>query len=242
MLFIESDIWRPETDILLLNRLHELKNNGQVHELPKLVLLVTSEADKDRYGSAFDIVMYKPIRASTIASCLQQLLKVVMPERKDNQNRPSFLRSLLIGKNILIVDDNKVNLRVAAAALKKYGAKVHCVESGKDAVSLLQQPHCFDACFMDVQMPEMDGFEATRQIRQMEVKANEERKALDLMEGSTFVESHLPVLAMTADVIQATYEECIKSGMDGYVSKPFDEEQLYQAVSRLVVGTKESAV
>jgi histidine kinase 2/3/4 (cytokinin receptor) len=76
----------------------------------------------------------------------------------------------------------------------------------------------------------------------MEVKANEERKALDLMEGSTFVESHLPVLAMTADVIQATYEECIKSGMDGYVSKPFDEEQLYQAVSRLVVGTKESAV
>ncbi|KAF0932571.1 hypothetical protein E2562_010451 [Oryza meyeriana var. granulata] len=242
MLFIESDIWRPETDALLLNHLHELKNNGQVHELPKLVLLVTSEADKDRYGSTFDIVMCKPIRASTIASCLQQLLKVVMPERKENQNRPSFLRSLLIGKNILIVDDNKVNLRVAAAALKKYGAKVHCVESGKDAISMLQQPHCFDACFMDVQMPEMDGFEATRQIRQMEVKANEERKTLTSMDGSTFVEAHLPVLAMTADVIQATYEECIKSGMDGYVSKPFDEEQLYQAVSRLVVGTTESAV
>jgi hypothetical protein len=59
---------------------------------------------------------------------------------------------------------------------------------------------------------------------------------------TTFVECHLPVLAMTADVIQATYEECIKSGMDGYVSKPFDEEQLYQAVSRLVVGTTDSAV
>uniref|UniRef100_A0A0D9VKS6 histidine kinase n=1 Tax=Leersia perrieri TaxID=77586 RepID=A0A0D9VKS6_9ORYZ len=243
MLFIESDIWRPQTDILLLNHLHELKNNGLVHELPTLVLLVTSEADKDRYGSTFDIVMCKPIRASTIASCLQQLLKVVMPERKENQNRPSFLRSLLVGKNILIVDDNKVNLRVAAAALKKYGAKVHCVESGKDAISLLKQQHCFDACFMDVQMPEMDGFEATRQIRQMELKANEERKnALASMDGSTFVEFHLPVLAMTADVIQATYEECVKSGMDGYVSKPFDEEQLYQAVSRLVVGTTESAV
>ncbi|KAL5207629.1 hypothetical protein ABZP36_032064 [Zizania latifolia] len=243
MIFIESDIWRPETDIQLLNLLHELKNNGQVHELPKLVLLVTSEADKDRYGSTFDIVMCKPIRASTIASCLQQLLKVEMPERKENQNKLSFLRSLLIGKNILIVDDNKVNLRVAAAALKKYGAKVHCVESGKDAISLLQQPHCFDACFMDVQMPEMDGFEATRQIRQMEMKANEERmNMLTSAERSTFVEFHLPVLAMTADVIQATYEECIKSGMDGYVSKPFDEEQLYQAVSRLVVGTTESAV
>ncbi|XP_062222078.1 probable histidine kinase 6 isoform X2 [Phragmites australis] len=242
MLFIESDIWRPKTDVQLLNCLRGLKN-GQLSEVPKVVLLVTSEADKEKYGSTFDVVMCKPIRASTIASCIQQLLEVEVPERKENQNRPSFLHSLLVGKNILVVDDNKVNLRVAAAALRKYGAKVHCVENGKDAISLLQPPHCFDACFMDVQMPEMDGFEATRQIRQMEMKSNEERKnKLASCEGSTFVEWHLPVLAMTADVIQATYEECIKSGMNGYVSKPFDEEQLYQAVSRLVVGTTDSAV
>lgn len=242
ILFIESDFWRPETDVQLLNHLREQKN-GQLSDGHKVVLLVTSEADKDKYGSIFDIVMCKPIRASTIASSIQQLLKVEIAERKDNQNRPSFLRSLLVGKNILVVDDNKVNLRVAAAALKKYGANVSCVESGKDAISLLQPPHRFDACFMDVQMPEMDGFEATGQIRQMELKANEERKnKLAPIEGATTAEYHLPVLAMTADVIQATYEECIKSGMDGYVSKPFDEEQLYQAVSRLVVGTTDSAV
>lgn len=240
ILFVENDAWRPEADIQ--NRLHTLRMNGQMHELPKLILLVTSEADKDKYGSTFNTVMCKPIRASTIASCLQQLLKVEIPERKENQNRPSFLHSLLVGKNILVVDDNKVNLRVAQAALKKYGAKVHCVESGKDAISLLQSPHCFDACFMDVQMPEMDGFEATRQIRQIEKKANESKKEqLTSAEASTFVEWHLPVLAMTADVIQATYEECLKSGMDGYVSKPFDEQQLYQAVSRLVVGTTDPA-
>ena len=164
MLFIESDFWRPETDVQLLNSLREHKN-GQLSDVPKVVVLVTSEADKDKYGSIFDIVMCKPLRASTIASCIQQLLKVEMPERKDNQNRPSFLRSLLVGKNILVVDDNKVNLRVAAAALKKYGAKVHCVESGKDAISLLQPPHCFDACFMDVQMPEMDGYELNKLLR-----------------------------------------------------------------------------
>ncbi|KAF8729516.1 hypothetical protein HU200_017455 [Digitaria exilis] len=240
MIFIESDFWRPETDVQLLNGLCGRKN-GQLPDVPKVVLLVTSQADKDKYGSIFDIVMCKPLRASTIASCIQQLLKVEVPERKENQNRPSFLRSLLVGKNILVVDDNKVNLRVAAAALKKYGAKVHCVESGNDAISLLQPPHSFDACFMDVQMPEMDGFQATRQIRLMEKKANEERKKKLALEGSTFVEYHLPVLAMTADVIQATYDECIKSGMDGYVSKPFDEEQLYQAVSRLVVGATDPA-
>lgn len=242
MLFIQNDIWRPETDIQLLNRLHALRMNGQVHELPKLILLVTSEADKDKYGSTFNAVLCKPIRASTIASCLQQLLQVEIPVRKENQNRPSFLRNLLVGKNILVVDDNKVNLRVAHAALKKYGAKVHCVESGKDAISLLQPPHFFDACFMDVQMPEMDGFEATRQIREMEKKANEEKREQSTSaEGSASADWHLPVLAMTADVIQATYDKCIKSGMDGYVSKPFDEQQLYQAVSRLVVGTTDPA-
>ncbi|GJM86781.1 hypothetical protein PR202_ga02673 [Eleusine coracana subsp. coracana] len=242
MLFIESDAWRPETDIHLLNRLREQKN-VQSPDVPKVLLLVTSEADTDKYGSTVDVVMCKPIRATTIASCIQQLLKVEIPERRENQNRPSFLRSLLVGKNILVVDDNKVNLRVAAAALKKYGANVRCVESGKDAIGLLQPPHCFDACFMDVQMPEMDGFEATRRIRQMETNANDERKnKLNSSDGSTIVEYHLPILAMTADVIQATYEECIKSGMDGYVSKPFDEEQLCQAVSRLVVGTTDSAV
>jgi CheY-like chemotaxis protein len=86
-------------------------------------------------------------------------------------------------------------------------------------------------------------FEATRQIRQMEMRANEERKKkLALTEGSTFVDYHLRVLAMTTDVIRATYEECIKSGMDGYVSKPFDEEQLYQTVSKLVVGMTDSVV
>lgn len=69
-----------------------------------------------------------------------------------------FLGNLLLGRKILVVDDNKVNLVVAAAALKKYGADVVCVDSGKKAISLLKPPHKFDACFMDIQMPEVDGY------------------------------------------------------------------------------------
>lgn len=65
-------------------------------------------------------------------------------------------------------------------------------------------------------------FEATRQIRMMEIEAKEK----------TNLEWHLPILAMTADVIHATYEECLKSGMDGYVSKPFEEENLYKSVAK----------
>nr|7P8D_A Chain A, Receiver domain of histidine kinase 4 [Arabidopsis thaliana]7P8D_B Chain B, Receiver domain of histidine kinase 4 [Arabidopsis thaliana] len=130
--------------------------------------------------------------------------------------------ALLTGKKILVVDDNIVNRRVAAGALKKFGAEVVCAESGQVALGLLQIPHTFDACFMDIQMPQMDGFEATRQIRMMEKETKEK----------TNLEWHLPILAMTADVIHATYEECLKSGMDGYVSKPFEEENLYKSVAK----------
>lgn len=83
-----------------------------------------------------------------------------------------------------------------------------------------------------------DRFEATRQIRLMESKANEEARHGGMTPHDTTekVGWHLPVLAMTADVIQATYEECMKCGMDGYVSKPFDEQQLYQAVAKFLIS------
>lgn len=68
------------------------------------------------------------------------------------------LRNLLQGRKILVVDDNNVNLKVAAGALKKYGANVVCENGGSKAISLLKPPHQFDACFMDIQMPVMDGY------------------------------------------------------------------------------------
>ncbi|KAE8716671.1 Histidine kinase 4 [Hibiscus syriacus] len=146
-------------------------------------------------------------------------------------NGSPVLQSLLCGKKILVVDDNMVNRRVVAGALKKFGASVECAESGKAALKLLQLPHCFDACFMDIQMPEMDGFEVTRRIRMMESQANEQMNGSIKEDSASKEEWHIPILAMTADVIHATSDECLKCGMDGYVSKPF-EENLYQAVAK----------
>ncbi|VAH83813.1 unnamed protein product [Triticum turgidum subsp. durum] len=141
----------------------------------------------------------------------------------------SALGSLLHKRQIIVVDDNAVNLKVAAGALKKYGAEVICADSGKKAIALLKPPHSFDACFMDIQMPEMDGFEATKRIRMMERELNERIERGEAPPECANVRRwRTPILAMTADVIQATYEHCLKCEMDGYVSKPFEGEQLYR--------------
>ncbi|CAH8363535.1 unnamed protein product [Eruca vesicaria subsp. sativa] len=228
MILVEKDSWISTEDIDSEIRQLNTRTNGNVHhKTPKLALFATnitnSEFDRAKSAGFADTVIMKPLRASMIGACLQQVLEL----RKTRQHHPegsspATLKSLLTGKKILVVDDNMVNRRVAAGALKKFGAEVVCAESGQVALGLLQIPHSFDACFMDIQMPQMDGFEATRQIRMMEKEAKEKTK----------LEWHLPILAMTADVIHATYEECLKSGMDGYVSKPFEEENLYKSVAK----------
>ncbi|XVE85572.1 hypothetical protein DITRI_Ditri17bG0101200 [Diplodiscus trichospermus] len=238
IILVEKDSWLSGEDGGLSLRMLDWKHNGHVFKLPKMILLATNitnaELEKAKAAGFADTTVMKPMRASMVAACLQQVLGIGKKRQpgKDLPNGSSVLQNLLCGKKILVVDDNMVNRRVAAGALKKFGAAVECAESGKAALKLLQLPHCFDACFMDIQMPEMDGFEATRRIRTMESQANEQMNG-DTDEGSGRKgEWHVPILAMTADVIHATYDECLKCGMDGYVSKPFEEENLYQAVAK----------
>ncbi|XP_011021736.1 PREDICTED: histidine kinase 4-like [Populus euphratica] len=244
IILVEKDAWISGEDGVSSVWKLDWKQNGHALKFPKMILLATnitnSEFDKAKAAGFADTVIMKPLRASMVAACLLQVLGMgkKRSQGKCMPNGSSFLQSLLCGKKILVVDDNRVNRRVAAGALKKFGADVECADSGKEALKLLQLPHTFDACFMDIQMPEMDGFEATRRIRQMESQANEQMNGESMVEGGTARKGqwHIPILAMTADVIHATHDECLKCGMDGYVSKPFEEENLYQAVARFFDG------
>lgn len=240
MVLIEKDAWGPGTGLLfpcqvragLFPRGPFLKSKG----LLKIILLATTltpeETQKAKAAGFAETVIMKPLRASMLAVCLQLALGFKRREHLIEPPKPSVpLSSILSGKHLLVVDDNIVNRRVAAGALKKYGANVTCTDSGKSAISLLKPPHNFDACFMDVQMPEMDGFEATRQIRAAEPFNMERKSSCGEMQVLNSKRWHVPILAMTADVIQATHEECLRCGMDGYVSKPFEEEQLYKALA-----------
>ncbi|USX17723.1 CHASE domain-containing protein [Oxalobacteraceae bacterium OTU3REALA1] len=118
------------------------------------------------------------------------------------------------GVRILLVEDNPINQLVAKSMLDYAGASIDSVENGREAVDLLRtESHRYDLVLMDVQMPEMDGFEATRLIRS-ELKLA------------------LPVLAMTAGVMASEREQCIASGMNDFIAKPIDVEEMLRAIVR----------
>ena len=117
------------------------------------------------------------------------------------------------GLKVLVAEDNPVNQRVAAGLLKKAGHVAVVAENGRLALELLDA-HPFDLILMDVQMPEMNGFEATAEIRRRE----------------QFSGQHIPVIAMTAHAMAGDKEQCLKAGMDRYVSKPVREKELLAAI------------
>nr|TKV94128.1 hypothetical protein SEVIR_9G272800v2 [Setaria viridis] len=241
MVLVDTEAWGKGSGFAFYRRLVDLQLKGthkSSEPMPKIFLLGTSispaESDYLRLTGYGDCIR-KPLRLSTIAASFRKTLGIGVT-RQHNRDQSSVLQSVLTGKQILVVDDNAVNRKVAAGSLKKYGAIVTCVDSGNDAIDMLKPPHTFDACFMDVQMPEMDGFEATRLIRSVEKKINDMIQMGEVSADNYGNKPHwhVPILAMTADVIQATFEKCMECGMDGYVSKPFEEQQLYSAVAHFL--------
>ncbi|KAK7258364.1 hypothetical protein RIF29_23937 [Crotalaria pallida] len=239
MILIDKDAWDKESSILYTFKKH-LQNGikGDPVNIPKIFLLAThlSPIERDELKSIGDVddILMRPLWLSALIRCFKESLGT--QKRQTSLKKVSKLGNLLTQKRILVVDDNAVNRKVAEGVLQKYGAIVTCVESGRIALQMLKLPHNFDACFMDLQMPEMDGFEVTREIRRLESEVNEKiacGKASAEMYGNISY-WHTPVLAMTADATQGSNEECRKCGMDDYVSKPFEEEQLYMAVARFL--------
>ena len=129
---------------------------------------------------------------------------------------PSIPKTSLQGKRILLAEDNEVNQEVALEILKRSGYHCDAVMNGKQAVDRVQQDE-YDLVLMDMQMPEMDGLEAARQIRARE-QATRSR--------------HIPIVALTANAMKRDREQCLAAGMDDYLSKPLNPIQLLDTIEK----------
>jgi CheY-like chemotaxis protein len=118
---------------------------------------------------------------------------------------------------VLLVEDNAINQMVAAKLLERHGHAVVIAENGRAALETLEGEQ-FDLVLMDVQMPVMDGLEATAAIRQREAGTGR----------------HLPIVALTANALVGDRERCLRAGMDGYVAKPFQVQSLLHEITQVL--------
>ncbi len=129
---------------------------------------------------------------------------------------------------ILLVEDNPVNREVACGMLEQFDCQIDMVENGQEAVSTVENAD-YALVFMDCQMPEMDGFTATRLIREREAEAGKPNGS-----GERQAVSHLPIVALTAHAMQGDRELCLAAGMDDYLTKPFTLSQLERIFAKWI--------
>jgi signal transduction histidine kinase/DNA-binding response OmpR family regulator len=195
-----------------------IKSDATIAEV-RLVLLTSSGQRGDRKAAQqLGIAAYltKPVRQSRLYDCLALVLgqdTAPAPQEVITQYRLAEVEAESRPR-VLVVEDHIVNQRVAVRLLEKLGCRVDLATHGKEAVEMLQQ-FPYDLVFMDCQMPEMDGFTATRAIRQWQGNVQ-----------------HTPIIAMTANAMQEDREACFAAGMDDYVAKPIDTATLRAVLSR----------
>ena len=147
-------------------------------------------------------------------------LRFPIGEAKTEQTPPAAKASASAGKKLLVVEDNELNLEIASTLLKEAGFAVDTAENGKIAVEKVEAASAdrYDLILMDIQMPEMDGYEATRRIRALP----DTKKAA------------LPIVAMTANAFEDDRKNALRAGMNGHIAKPLDIQKLFQVLSELL--------
>ncbi len=184
------------------------------------VILLTSAGKSEEDIPGVDAEMVKPVRPSQLFDVLQTVL-ADRPGggRAEPTTHAAALRGN--GARVLVVDDNAANQKVALRMVERLGYRADVASTGAEAVTMVGRGH-YDALLIDCQMPEMDGYEATRQIRHNERGGR-----------------HVPIIAMTADAVSGERERCLAAGMDDYITKPI-KLHVVAAVLERWLATKEA--
>jgi PAS domain S-box-containing protein len=222
---VVTDMHMPEMDgFTLIERIRQRPELSAA-----IVMMLTSAGHRGDAARCQELgisaYLLKPIRQSELREAMARVLGA--PEKSgaiplvtryslgDARDPSTILR-------VLLAEDNAVNQRLASRLLEKRGHRVQVVANGREALAVLEK-ETFDLIFMDVQMPEMDGFEATAAIRKKE-------------QGSGIRQ---PIIALTAHAMKGDRERCVSAGMDGYLSKPIRVEELDEILEKYVARRAE---
>ncbi len=191
---------------------------------PRLVILTSMGFSPDpeeelRLGIRFRLT--KPVRKRELQIALLGALDESVRTDEPPMPEPSGALAPRVEGRILVAEDNPVNQEVAIAVLQALGCEVHAVEDGQGALDRLESGS-FDLVLMDCQMPTMDGFEATRKIREREATSGPAGK-----DGK-----RLPIIALTAHAMQGDRQQCLAAGMDDYLTKPYTKDEMRGLLSK----------
>lgn len=214
------DLNGAETMLLMRQELPESR-------VPKAILITAhgrEDVQDEALEAGLDTMLVKPVGNSVLLDTIMDVVSGSVTSRVKmasltTQRHGKFGTAnshsdidVIRGSRILLVEDNQFNQQVATELLEQYEAVVSVANNGREAVERVSKD-VFDLVLMDLQMPEMDGFEATRQIRQ----------SLEYM--------NLPIIAMTANVMSGDRERCLEAGMNDHIGKPIDPSEMYGVIS-----------
>jgi CheY-like chemotaxis protein len=214
-----TDVNMPAMDgFQLAERIRESAQLGDT-----LIIMLTSGSRAGDMGRCQELGvaahLMKPVKQSELLNAIMLAVGAVDGEVDVGQTVGEVEMGAIGGLQVLLAEDGIANQKLAVGLLERWGHRVTIANNGKEAVGL-QQSQPFDLVLMDVQMPEMDGLEATRVIRDREQETG----------------THVPIIAMTARALKGDREKCLDAGMDGYVSKPVRKKELEDAIREFFPG------
>ena len=194
----------------------QIRNDEHVSQTPIIVLANTNTVDfgVDRIELGIDDQLLKPVKETELHDSIAIVLGVLNPKTTAGVPRAVFSDRSNRPLKVLVAEDNLVNQRLAEALLEKVGHTVVIANNGREAIEHFKSQH-FDLVLMDVQMPEVDGFEATYEIRKYQSEQGNHR---------------VPIIALTAHASPSDRKHCLAAGMDEYISKPIRAIDLYELI------------
>jgi CheY-like chemotaxis protein len=191
-----------------------IRSHGENRQ--SVVIMITAadwkQIREDASSVGVNMHLLKPLFSSTIIDCMNEIFGVTRSDAIYTASVGEFK-----GKRLLLAEDIAINREILMALLENTGLIIDCAENGQEALDMLAAAsEKYDIVFMDIQMPHMDGLEATRRIRALPVLQN----------------AYLPIIAMTANVFKDDIEACLAAGMDDHLGKPIDMDRILEILRK----------